>query len=229
MKVGKTAIPTQGIKLLIGDTYSTFKLHDGRQMTKQELADSIGIVVSGSLNQKIGDFKKYGLLGGQGNNFRLTTLAIELYTTKDPALLIKSIKHVPFYSYLLGKYSDPITPEIIRKELIEYAKLKPEMANSMADKVYKLFHESADFASSKPNLEEMFASVSQHKPPPTPGEIKPPQSEQGQRSTVEESATEDHRLSIKYGDTEIPIVTASSISLARWLIAQKEKKIPKGR
>jgi hypothetical protein len=203
MRLGITGIPSQSNKRLVADGYQTFEIYNNRQMTKQELADSIGIGITGSLNQKIGDLKKIGILRGQENSFRLTELAINLYTNKDPALLISSFKQVPFYRYLLEKYvNTPITYEIIRKELTEYAKLKPDEANSLAEKVYKLFHESEEFVSSKPNLDEFFISVKEEK------KLK--------LSCMKESTSTVPNQSISpiqtENQTEIPLLTPSVIS-----------------
>jgi hypothetical protein len=253
MRIGKTAIPSQGNKRMVMDAYLSFILHNNRQMTKRELADSIGIGESGSLNQKIGDLKKFGLLKGQEDNLRLTDLAIQLYTTKDPALLVQSIKHIPFYGYLLGKYnSTPITREIILKELTEIAKLKPGEANLVADKVHKLYHESADFVFSKPNLEELFKSIKvvrkielppKEEPTPEPSnESKPPVHTEMPKPRLvlhaptvepilknerdgEKPMEKKFSLFITYGDTPIPLVTASAISLARKLINEQERDI----
>jgi len=242
MRIGKTGIPSQNQKRLIADGYLIFEHCNNRQATKQDLADSLGIGITGSLNQKIGDLKKIGILKGQENSFRETDFALEMYTKKDPEHIVTSFKRIPFYGYILGKYNGtPITYDIVLKELIEFAKLKPEVANSQVDRVYRLFHESEEFVFSKPNLEEFFTSVKEEtkgkqigkevaNPPPTSKprlEFHIPPNEPVLKSESDNKKPMEKKfvLTVLYRDEIIPVIDEESYRFAEYLFKKLGKEL----
>jgi hypothetical protein len=115
MRIGKMVVPNFRLEFLLPALKKidgTFKGEDG---SKQDIADILEHEPkSGTLAQKIGDFKTYGLLEGRKDKLAVTELgkrAVSADESERNQAIQEAVKHVPLWSIFLSKYGTSIGKE----------------------------------------------------------------------------------------------------------------------
>ncbi len=134
MRIGKYIIPNSRLEVLLGALQKIDDTFMGEAGSKQDIADILGHEPkSGTLAQKIGDFKTYGLLEGRKDKLAVTELgkrAVSVDETERNEAICEAVKHVPLWSIFLKKYGTSIAAEHFAVTL----RRDTQAAQSVADK-----------------------------------------------------------------------------------------------
>ncbi len=149
MRMGDYVVPSYRLKSVVRDLQKTFVLYNDKEISKSELANSMGYVEnSGFFNQKISDMKNFGLLTGGLGKFKLTLNAMSLFKTGDVKLLKTAVLNIPFWKYLYEKYNTLPTKDQFLTELQTVAHIGDISLKVILDKFYTAYIEDITYAMS---------------------------------------------------------------------------------
>jgi hypothetical protein len=115
MRIGKYIVPNSRLDVLLIALKKIDDTFMGEEGSKQDIADILGHEPkSGTLAQKIGDFKTYGLLEGRKDKLAVTGLGKRVVSARETErneAIGEVVKHVPLWSMFYGKYGTSIPKE----------------------------------------------------------------------------------------------------------------------
>jgi hypothetical protein len=229
MRIGESIIvPTYRLKLLLSDLRKTYTQYQDKEMTKAQIADSMKFeITSGNFNQKLSDLKNYGLLEGARDKFKITPLGIQIFQTGDAKLLENTIKHVPFWSYLLEKYAMSITKNDFLTELIRTAQMNETEAKNKVDGLFQEYISDIKMLTGSYTIKP----ISKEMAPPIKVTTIMEKSEESQTQpppTLPKSVEKDSiKMSIQYGPHRIEIVDDLTFRFAEQMMRSIRKELIK--
>lgn len=115
MKIGNMVIPNFRLAFLLSALKKIDDTFKGEEGSKRDIAEILGhATYSGTLAQKIGDLKTYGLLEGRKDKLRVTDLgrqAVSADEKQQNEAIEQAVKHVPLWGTFYKKYGPSIGPE----------------------------------------------------------------------------------------------------------------------
>lgn len=115
MRIGKMVVPNFRLEFLLPALKKIDSTFKGEEGSRQDIADILDQEVkSGTLSQKIGDFKTYGLLEGRKDKIAVTELgkrAVSSDEAERNQAVEEAVMHIPLWSLFLRKYGKSIGKE----------------------------------------------------------------------------------------------------------------------
>ncbi len=115
MRIGKMVIPNFRLEFLLPALEKIDSTFQGEEGSRQDIADILDHEPkSGTLSQKLGDFKTYGLLEGRKDKLAVTELgkrAVSSDEAERNQAIEEAVKHIPLWSLFLKKYGISIGKE----------------------------------------------------------------------------------------------------------------------
>ncbi|MDO8872526.1 MAG: hypothetical protein Q7V05_07340 [Methanoregula sp.] len=238
VKVGAFRIPSLRLDILLKVLTIIYEKNLDNVFSSEKLLKDIDIKSekSSSLSSKTKELKKFGLIEGRLEKFRITDLGKRIVQFNNPQRekdVETAIKYIPLWNIFLSAGGKTISDEKVIEILKNMAKLEDKEARERAPEIKRAFLRDIDcIRFFMPGYIYKSTETAPELPPQQPNlnpEI-PPLSNLTQTGQPEINSSilhnrEKSKMSIDYGMLHVEILDESSLKLAYKLLKAMEKEL----